>query len=181
MTCNFTKFLFKKKYFSQDLNNVEDIEDVEIPWNQNSTEIKSEDYENLDQEEHFEVSLNIDYAENDSDYSIPAELEQNDDFTEKISKIGIKRSNFRENDFTKNNNDDNDITENFPRTKRRSSAKKKRFFNCECCDWKGENIRKHWTENHNKENYPFLCEKCDYRGLTSIHLDSHKREKHNSK
>ena len=46
--------------------------------------------------------MNIDYAENDSDYN-PAELEQNeDDFTEKNFKIGIKkRNNFRENDFTK--------------------------------------------------------------------------------
>ena len=156
----------------EDLTNVGDdsLEDIKIPWNQNSTEIKSED--DILAEEQFEVSLNIDYEENnDSDYIFPAaEQLENDDFTEKNTKIGIKRSN--------NNADDITDDDNFPTSKR---PKKKRFFNCECCDWKGENIKKHWTENHNKEDYPFLCEKCDYRGLTYIHLDSHKREKHNSK
>ena len=97
--------------------------------------------------------MNIDYTENDSD-NIPEE-EIDVDFTGKNPKIGIETSN--------------------------SAKKGKRFFSCECCDWKGENIRKHWTENHSNKDYPFLCEKCDYRGLTHIHLDSHKREKHNSK
>ena len=154
--------------FFQDLNNVEDIEDVEIPWNQNSAELKSEEDKLVGDEENFEISLNIDYTENDSDY-IPEE-ENDVDFTGKNPKIGIE---------TSNNYAENKITEHFP--EKRSAKKGKRFFSCECCDWKGENIRKHWTENHSNKDYPFLCEKCDYRGLTHIHLDSHKREKHNSK